>query len=159
MVLLPVEQANIAAGSKLSDQHLAKAVLVQLTRLKNLELAEFTELSKALDKQLVDDAVFELLVTDDLKQTLAKLNALQTRIAKLTEYCKVAKDTGIDYLVDVSIEQHLTQLGITYSIIDTKTRRVSIAKSFYEVPNDPIGVSDEIAKRAVRSLWQWKHNK
>jgi len=154
IVLLPVEQTNIPAGSKLSDKYLSSALLAQLTRLKGFELVQFAELSEAFDNQLVDDAVFELLITDDLKHTLAKLNALETKTAMLAEYCRIGKDAGIDYLVDVSIEQDLTQLRTTYKVIHTQTSRVANAKSFYDVPNDPLGVSDEIAKRIVRSLWQ-----
>lgn len=154
ITLLPVEQNSISQSSRISDDQLADAILVQLLRLKNFQLAEFAELSKAFDDKLVDDAVFELLVTDDLKQTLAKLDSLQTKTVQLAEYCKVSKEQKIDFLVDISIQQNSTQLKVTYKIIDTKTTKVVIAKSFYEVSNDPDGVSDEITKRLVRSLWQ-----
>lgn len=159
VVLLPIKQPNTDTCSKLSDKQLSNAMLVQSTRLKGFELVEFIELSKAFNKQLVDDAVFELLVTDDLKHTLAKLDALETETTKLAEYCKTAKEVGIDYLVNVSILRDLTQLRITYTIYNIRTSRIAIAKSFYDVPNDPIGVSDEIAKRMVRSLWQLANKK
>ena len=159
VVLLPVEQTNIPASSKLSNKQLSNAMEVQLTRLKNFQLAEFAQLSTALDDKIIDDAVFELLVTDDLKETLAKLDCLETRRPLLAEYCKVGQGQKIDYLVDVSIEQDSTQLRLTYYIIDTKTAKIALAKSFYDVPNDPTGVGDEIAKRLIRSLWKLEHNK
>lgn len=159
VVLLPVEQTNITAASKLSHKQLSNAMEVQLTRLKNFQLVEFAELSKAFDDKLIDDAVFELLVTDDLKETLAKLDCLQTKTVQLSEYCKVGKEQKIDYLVDISIEQDFTQLRITYKIADTKTAKIALAKSFYDVLSDPVGISDEIAKRVVRSLWQLENNK
>jgi len=159
VVLLPIEQANIGACSKLSDKQLSNAMHIQSTKLKDFELIEFAELSKAFNKQLVDDAVFELLVTDDLKHTLAKLDAMETKTTKLAEYCKTAKEVGIDYLVNVSILWDLTQLRITYTVYDTNTCRVTNSKSFYDVPNDPIGISDEITKRIVRSLWQLRNKK
>ena len=154
VVLLPIEQTDIPANSRLSDGHLSNSVVTQLSRLKGFELVGFAELSKAYDKHLVDEAVFELLVTDDLKHILAKLDALEKKAAKLIEYCKISKDTGIDYLVDTSVQQDSTKLRITYTVISTATNRIVSAKTFYDVPNDPIGVSDEIAKRLVRSLWK-----
>jgi len=157
IVLLPLEQSNIRDSLKLSDARLFDAVTVQLTRLKNFELVGFAEFSKAYDKQFIDDAVFEILVTDDLDYTLDRLDCLGTKSSRLTEYCKVGKDEGIDYLVDVSVQQDLTQLRVIYRIMDTKAGRVVVAESFYDVQGDPIGTSDEIAKRVVRSLWQLKN--
>ena len=154
ITLLPIEQANIFRSSKIPDGQLADTMLVQVTKLNNFQLAEFTELSKAFDDKLVDDAVFELLVTDDLKQTFTKLDAIEARSALLVEYCEVSKGQKIDFLADISIQHNSTQLKVTYKIINTKTAKVIIAKSFYDVPNDPAGVSDEITKRLVRSLWK-----
>lgn len=154
ITLLPIEQTSISQSSKISNEQLTDTVLVQLHRLKNFQLAEFAELSKAFDDKIVDDAVFELLVTDDLKQTFAKLNAIEARSILLTEYCEVGKEQKIDFLADILIQQDSTQLKVTYKIINTKTAKIVIARSFYDVPNDPAGVSDEITKRLVRSLWQ-----
>jgi hypothetical protein len=33
-----------------------------------------------------------------------------------------------------------------------------LARSFYDVPNDPTGISNEIAKRVVRGLWRLEYN-
>ena len=154
IILLPVEQSDMPDSSKLSDKQLSDAMIVHLARLKSYELAEFSELSKALDDNLIDDAVFELLVTDGLEDTLAKLHVLETETTRLAEYCKIGKELGVDYLVSISIEQDSSQLRATYKIIDSKTSQIAFAKSFYEQPNDPVGLSDEIAKRVVRRFWQ-----
>jgi TolB-like protein len=159
VVLLPVEQASIPANSKLSEAQLSGAMLTRLARLETFDLVKFNTLSQAFDKQIVDDAVFELIVTDDLKHMLARLNALETKAAQLAEYCKVGNEVGIDHLVDISVQQDATQLRVTYKVIDTGTGRIVLAKSFYDVPNDPIGVGDEIAKRIVRTLWQLEDRK
>jgi TolB-like protein len=133
-------------------------MITKLNRLTGNELIEFGRLSEAYEKQLVDDAVFELLVTDNLKHILAKLDALESRTARLAEYCKIGQEAGIDYLVDTSIQQDSMHLRVTYRIISTETSRIVLAKSFYDVPNDPVGVCDEIAKRLIRSLWKLEHN-
>ena len=154
IVLLPVEQANMHDSSKLSDEQLFDALTVQFTRLKNFELIGFAEFSKAYDKLFVDEAVFEILVTDDLNQTLDRFDCLEAKSTRMADYCKVGKVEGIDYIIDVSVQHDFTQLRVVYRIMDTKTGRVAVAKSFNCVSDDPIGTSDEIAKRIVRSLWQ-----
>jgi len=154
ITLLPIEQTNISESAKISDEQLVDTILVQLIRLENFQLAEFSELSNAFDDKLVDDAVFELLVTDDLKGTLTKLDSIEARSALLAEYCEVGKEQKIDFLVDILIQKDHTQLKVTYKVINTKTAKIVMAKSFYDVPNDPVGVSDEIAKKAIRSLWR-----
>ena len=159
ITLLPIEQANMSESTKISEGELTDTILIQLTRLENFQLAEFAELSKAFDDKLVDDAVFEILVTDDLKQTFAKIDAIKARSALLAEYCKVSKEQKIDFLVDISIQQDSTQLKVTYKIISTKTAKIIMAKSFYDVPNDSIGVSDEIVKRLIRNLWKLENKK
>ena len=85
---------------------------------------------------------------------MGKLDALESKTGRLTEYCKIGQEAGIDYLVDTSIQQDSMHLWITYRIISTETGRIVLAKSFYDVQNDPIGVCDEIAKRLIRSLWK-----
>jgi TolB-like protein len=157
VVLLPVEQENVPSRSRISDRRLSEVVVTQLSRLKGFELVEFAELSKAFDDTIVDEAVFELLVTDDLKHTLVKLEDMETKGAKLVEYSKIGKEAGIDYLIDTSVRQDPTQLRITYKVITTETGRIVLAKSFSDVRNDPIGVSGEIAKRLIRSLWRLQH--
>jgi len=154
IVLLPIEQISIAKSSEISEWQLTNAMLTHLPGIKHFQIADFAELSKAFDDKLVDDAVFELLVTDDLKQTFTKLDAIEARSALLAEYCKAGKEQKINFLTDISIQQVSTQLKVTYKIIDTKTAKIVMVKSFYDVPNDPFGVSEEIAKRLVRSLWK-----
>jgi TolB-like protein len=154
IVLLPVEQSGVFAASKLSDKELSNAVITRLHAIRSFEYAEFAELSKSLDDNIVDDAVFELLLTDGLTHVLARLNALETNAGRLAEYCKIGRAMGIKYLIGVSVQRDSTQIRVTYRVIDIATGRIMAAKSFYDVPNDPVGVCDEIANRLIRSLWK-----
>lgn len=158
IALLPIQQDNVPAVLQISPDQFSDAFLVKMTRLPDFELIPFTDITEEIDRQLIDDAVFELLITNDLTATLAVLDNLETPTGRITQFCQTAHNTNVDYLIDITITPDRNNLHITYKLIDTKTSKCILAKSFYDAPNNPTETAAQIAKRLIRSLWQIKNN-
>jgi hypothetical protein len=157
VALLPIEQSSARPHARISNKRLEQLLEVQFTHLKNVSLIDYEQLTQLVDQSLVDDAVFELLITDGLLETLAHLDTLQSASAKLQEQLKVAHDRNIRYLIQTSITPIRRQWHVSYRITDTKTGAVVHARSFYEVDNRPAIVAQELAKRIMRAMWKAMH--
>jgi hypothetical protein len=127
---------------------------VQFSHLKHVTLLGHQTLLQLVDQALVDDAVFELIVTDSLDQTLARLDSPQSASARSQEQRRVAHERGIDYLIEASVTPIRRQWHIAYNIVCTKTGRTVHARSFYEVDNRPNIVAREITKHTMRAMWK-----
>ncbi len=154
VVLLPIEQALVRPHARISDKRLQDMLKVQFSRLTNVALLDHRHLAQLVDQTLIDDAVFELLVTDSLLETLARLDTLQSATAKSLEQQKVAHDQNIRYMVRASITPIRRQWHVSYSVTDTGTGAIVHARSFYEVDNRPALVANEIAKHMMRAMWK-----
>lgn len=154
VVLLPLDQSSVRPEARISEERLQNMTDVQFSQLANVSLLRHQDLAQLVDQALVDDAVFELIVTDTLSRTLARMDGLQSATARAQEQRRVAYERGIKYLIRVSIAPIRRQWHISYSIMDTKTGHIVHARSFYEVDNRPNLVANEIAKRLTRGMWK-----
>lgn len=154
VVILPIEQASVRPHARVSERRFMDMLEVQFSRLTNVVLLDHHQLTRLVDQTLVDDAVFELLVTDSLAETLARIDTLQPATAISQEQMKVAHDRNIRYMIRTSITPIRRQWHISYSITDTETGAIVHARSFYEVDNRPAIVANEIGKHIVRGMWK-----
>jgi len=97
ITLLPIEQANISESAKISDGLFANAMHIQLARLRNFQLTEYAKLSRAFEDQLVDDAVFELLVTDEPTDSQSQNRFMMYPTTKLAYLMKSPDDSSAVY--------------------------------------------------------------
>lgn len=158
VVLLPLEQGAVRPAARISEKRFQEMAAVQFSRLEDVTLLKHQALTRLVDEALIDDAVFELIVTDSLTGTLARLDRLESTTAQALEQRRVAHGRGIRYMVRISITPIRRQWHIAYGIMDTKTGGLAHARSFYEVDNRPNVVANEIAKHVVRGLWKVVHN-
>lgn len=158
VALLPVKQDNMPKGWGMSVEKLSAALHVEFTRAADFELVEFSDFDEQLQNELVEDALFELLVTDDLAETLQRLEAIETDAGKRRSDTETAKRLHIQYLAEVTIEGRRGNAQINYRLTDTEDGRVVLATSFGHVSNDGAGMTRETAKRMTRDLWRLKHS-
>jgi len=154
IALLPIEQSSVRPQARISNRHLEQMLAVQCAHLKNVTVIDYQQLAQLVDQSLVDDAVFELLVTDALVETMNRLDSPQSASKKHQEQLKVARDRNIRYLIQTSITPIRRQWHVSYRITDTKTGGIAHARSFYEVDNRPAIVAHELAKHMVRGMWK-----
>jgi len=64
VALLPVKQDNMPEGRGITDERLSAALHMEFTRATDFELVESSELDEQLQNEIVEDALFELLVTE-----------------------------------------------------------------------------------------------
>ncbi|OHB63282.1 MAG: hypothetical protein A2Y76_09280 [Planctomycetes bacterium RBG_13_60_9] len=158
IALLPVKQDNMPKGWGITDEKLSAALHVEFTKAADFELVEFSDLDEQFENELVEDALFELLVTDDLTETLQRLEAFETNAGKRKAHTETAKRLHIQYLAEVTIEGHRGNAEINYRLTDAENNRVVLAKSFGHVSHDGGSIARETAKRMTRDLWRLKHS-
>lgn len=154
VALLPVKQDNMPRGRGITDERLSAALHIEFTKAADFELVEFADLDEQFQNELVEDALFELLVTDELTETLQKLDAFESNAGKRKSYRETARRLHIQYLAEVTIEGHRGNAQINYRLTDTENDRVAMAKSFGIVSNDAGSMARETAKRVTRDLWR-----
>jgi hypothetical protein len=157
VALLPMRQPEASRGAAVSDDALATALLVELTKTREFELIEPVQLDEAFEKTLIDEAIFELLVTDSLTQTLERLDSFCRETGRHDAYAKTATDLGAAYSVEVAIDAGRYQTEVTYRLTDTQTSRVACAESFSTSLAGSRSLARETANRVTRDLWKLKH--
>jgi TolB-like protein len=158
VALLPVKQNHMSKIASVSDERLSAALHVEFTKAADFELVESSEFQEQFQDQIVEDALFELLVTDNLAQTLRTLDASDTDAGKHKSYAETAKQLHIQYLAEVTLEGHRDRTEINYKLTDTANSRVMLAKSFAHVSDDAGSIARETAKRLMRDLWRLRHS-
>lgn len=154
VTFLPIQQQQADKQSVVDESLIETAFRSQMKRLTGVTEVKYFELDEAMNRQLVDDAVFELLVTNDLKQTLNLLETLENKDAQQKHMCRIAAQNKIDYLVSISTQTKQNKLVISYDIIETQTHRSIECKIYTDVLNDPLGTVSDLAKYVVASLWK-----
>ena len=157
IAVLPIKQDNLPNTSRLTQAQLMTDIATCMSQTPICRLRSFDEVTSSIDDKLIDDAVFELIITNELTDTMRRLDDLATASGQLTSYCTTASELGIDYLVELTCQPHRRNLQITCRIIDTQTTHCLSTKTFTDVPNDPVGTSAETARRLIRQLWQQKN--
>ncbi|MCU0916577.1 MAG: hypothetical protein MUC88_18745 [Planctomycetes bacterium] len=155
VALLPLTQQDSSNAQGLSDDELTTALLIELTRTAEFQLVEFSRLHESFEDRLVDDAVFELLITDDLTQTLQVLDAFSTEVGRHTLYGQTARQLGVQYLIETACQARRDRVEVSYKLIDTQANRIVFART---LAGDHTGIVRETAKRMVRDLWRVRHS-
>jgi len=156
VALLPIQSEQADRPGILNEQ-LSTALLVELTRTGEVQLVQTFELEQAIETTLIDEAVFELLVTDNLTRTLEKLDSLSCENGRHNAYAETARRLGADYMIEVTIQASRYRTEVNYRLTDTITSRVALAQSFVSSLGYPKGLARETANRVTRGLWKLKH--
>ncbi len=146
VALLPVRQTPTRQSPGLSDEKLSAAIHVEFTKAADFQLVEFAEFQEQAQNQLVEDALFELLVTDDLAQTLQRLAALDTDAGRRQAYAHAARQLQIQYLAEVTLTEQRDRTEVYYQLKDPVESRVVLARSFGHPSRDAGGVARETAR-------------
>jgi TolB-like protein len=154
VAVLPMKSATTPCIPALLDSDLSTALLTELARTSEFQFVESTRIQETLEDQWIDDAVFELLVTQDLKQSLATLDTLSTESGRCRLYAQTASRLGIDYLIEPSCRADRLHVEITYRLIDTGTGLSVFART---LTGSGSGLANETAKRVTRDLWWVLH--
>ena len=157
VALLPM-QSERTDRSPISDEQLSTAVLVELTRTGEFQLVESVALEQAVEDGLIDDAVFELLVTGDLAQTLERLDSLFSRTGRRSACVETARRLGAGYAIEVAMRTGRYETEVDYRLTDTNTSRVALAQSFSTSLVNPRNLARETANRVTRDLWKLKYH-
>lgn len=152
--LLPLQQAEVHPSRQLSTETMVHDLLQRLTALPEMQMVPFDELTEAYEDRLLEDAVFEIIVTDELHRTLSDLDTWESTLPWSQKLVALAEQSPVDTLVDITIKPQGRQWRVTYTLIDVQAKRPVCTRSFTEVSHDPMTVSREIAKYVTRSLWQ-----
>jgi hypothetical protein len=124
-----------------------------------MDLIPFAEVIDIQENRILEDAIFEILVTDELHRSLARLQTWDSAIPWSRKLVRLAEHGPADFLVDVTIRPWNRRWQVTFILYDVQARRPVRTKSFTEVSHDPVTVSQEIAKHVTRSLWQVQHQR
>lgn len=154
VAVLPMKPGITSCVPALSDSDLSTALLTELTRTDDFQYVESATIQETLEEQWIDDAVFELLVTQDLKQSLAALDTLGTEGGRCRVYAQTANRLGIDYLIEPRCRADRQRVEVTYRLIDTGTGLSVFART---LTGSRSGLANETAKRATRDLWRVLH--
>ena len=154
IVLLPIEQSAIRKDFQIDPDRLTLDLQRQLTRLAGARLAEFADLDKAVEDSLVDEAVFELLVTDNLHNTMSRMDALDQPAGRLKELTQAAESLNVHYLTRIVLTPDQRRLLVTWQLIDTRTGNIAQSRSYTDRMNDPLGVSADLSRHLFAGLWR-----
>lgn len=154
LTLMPIQQAGIPEYTHIEQETVNTLLRQRLTRTADFQLADFQEIRQKIDSSVVDDAVFELLVTDELDNTLSRLADMETPAGRTAEYIRAARTLEIHYLLSVKITTVNQRLLITCDFINTADSKIDFTRNFHFATNNPAGLAKEIAKRAGFSLYQ-----
>ncbi len=154
IVLLPIEQSAIRKDFQIDPDRLTLDLQRQLTRLDGARLAEFADLDKAVEDSLVDEAVFELLVTDNLHNTMSRMDALDQPAGRLKELTQAAESLNVNYLARIVLTPDQRRLLVTWQLIDTRTGNIAQSRSYTDRMNDPLGVSADLSRHLFAGLWR-----
>ncbi len=154
IVLLPIEQSAIRKDFQIDPDRLTLDLQRQLTRLAGARLAEFADLDKAVEDSLVDEAVFELLVTDNLHNTMSRMDALDQPAGRLKELTQAAESLNVNYLARIVLTPDQRRLLVTWQLIDTRTGNIAQSRSYTDRMNDPLGVSADLSRHLFAGLWR-----
>ena len=153
IVLLPIEQSEIPKDFQIDPETLLSSLRRHCLRY-NVKLAEYADVDDGLNEKLVDEAVFELLVTDKLDRTLALMDDLDQPHKHQRHLIKTASQMNISYLVRLHIQPDQTQIRLTWDLIDTAAGDIIDTKTTFDVRNDPTGTADQTAKQIALALWR-----
>jgi len=159
VALLPMEQDRVSNSSSASYDGLSAALPIEFTKTTEFELIKSSQVREEFESRLISEAVFELLVTDNLSNTLRAMDLFGTSEGRRRLYGEAARRLGIDYLVEVVFEERRDRTEVNYGLADTQANRVVLAKSFVDAPGAPRRVARETAKRVNRDLWRLKHHR
>ena len=157
VAILPINQSSIPIEQRLSDDNVYQSVLAQLPPLPSVHALSFDQLLEHYHIDIVDEAIFELLVTGELDRSLTRLHAWESEASWQQKFLAHPSPCRADWLVDITIQPVRRHWQVTYTLIQTESKRKVAAYSFREVQNDSTLVSNELAKRLVRSLWRVIH--
>ena len=128
--LLPLQQAEIHPTQQLSTETMVHDLLQRLTALPEMQMVPFAQLTHAYADRLVEDAVFELIVTDELHRTLSDLETWESTLPWSQKLVSLAEKAPVDYLVDITVKPWGRQWRVTYLVIDMHAKRPVCSKSF-----------------------------
>lgn len=152
-----LRQQEVPSRWQVGEEFFGDELRVLLGKWGDWQLVPLVYVEQEIEQVLVDEAVFEILVTGDLVETLAHLEANENEAVMVEQYCRGARAIGVDMLVDVSIRELRSNMHVTYRVIDTSDGCCVAAKSFWYGPNLPGGADVMISRRLERTLWQVEH--
>jgi TolB-like protein len=152
--IMPIEQNSIPEYTRIEQETVNTQLRQRLTRTPDFQLANFQKVREKIDNSVVDEAVFELLVTDNLDNTLSRLADMETPQGRTAEYIRAARALQIQYLLSVKIRTANQRLLVTCDFINTADSKIDFTRNFHFATNNPAGLANEIAKRSYFSLYQ-----
>ena len=156
VALLTVKPEGTSDTTAMSYDDLSMALQIELTRTVEFQFVELVTIQEAFESKLIDDAVFELLLTQDLKRSLALLDAFSTESGRRRLYSRTARRLGVRYLIEATCKTDRDRVQVDYRLIDAGMNLPVFAR---KLAGTRSGWARETAKRMTRDLWRIEHRK
>ena len=156
-----VVAALIAAGTVAwfvaqSQKHSGKAELVSAIPEKSIAVLPFDNISGAPDTATFTDGIQDEILTDlanlaDLK-VISRTSVLQYRSPKSRNLREIARQLGVAYVLEGSVQKVGERIRVTAQLIDARTDSHLWAQTYDRVLADVFAIQADIAKRISEQL-------
>lgn len=153
IVLLPIEQNGLPSSQRLSYVMLHGTLQSHTTQYPEIRLATHMEIMERFNRSLVDSAVFELLISDSLDKTLAKLEQANTTKNMLQLFRDIPGQKP-DYVITTRILPARTHWHVSFAVKHLASGKSIFAYTFSDLRKNPLSLCKRISTNLNRGLWQ-----
>ncbi len=133
------------------DQSLLHLMQAESHRFNRYDVLPFQPLLLQYDRELIDNAVFELLLTEDLAYTIDRLRQMDNDRYRLSEFCRLARQNQIDCLIVITLTKGSKTNEYRCDYLDTASTQCVRYDTVTMTRNESQAT---LCRQLTRTLWK-----